>query len=293
MTYIHAVGIHNTVPQTLPDLKSELKALSGKVYRRIDHFIQLAIIGAHKTAAGRQLSGETALYMTSGQGNVAVFQRVREQRHIHKMLPKPVDFINLLSNSAGFYVASHLGLRGKNLFLNHHRFPVQMTLLAAWNDLNLGKQEAVLVGGIDEWIERQELAKKLLGVSEATQLGEGSNWMLLSSDREGAMARFELEPKSLERSALEARIGTLEAGSRIAFSSRFTAEEIADIMALNPECERYEYEATCGYYETLPLYAMNRFLTETEGMLLHVDVSDGRYMLMSVDNREYLPKGAK
>ena len=293
MTYIHAVGIHNTVPQTLPDLKSELKALSGKVYRRIDHFIQLAIIGAHKTAAERQLPKETALYMTSGQGNIAVFQRVREQRHIHKMLPKPVDFINLLSNSAGFYVASHLGLGGKNLFLNHHRFPVQMSLLAAWNDLNLGKQEAVLVGGIDEWIERQELAKKLLGVSEATQLGEGSNWMLLSSEREGSLGAFELEPKGLGRKALEARIGALEAGSRIAFSPRFKTEEIDEMMALNDGCSRYAYESTCGYYETLPLYAMNRFLTKEEGMLLHVDVSDGRYMVMSVDNRGFVQKGEK
>ena len=132
MIYIHALGIHNTIPDhQLPDLKSELKALSGKVYRRIDHFIQLAIIGAHKAVAGMNLPPQTAIYMTSGQGDIMVFDRIRRQRYFQKMLSKPVDFVNLSSNASGYYVANHLGLEGRNLFLTHHHFPVQMTLLLA------------------------------------------------------------------------------------------------------------------------------------------------------------------
>ena len=288
MIYVYASGTHNTVPTNeLPDLKSELKALSGKVYRRIDHFIQLALIGAHKAVAEYALPSKTAIYMTSGQGNIAVFQRVREQRHVHKLLPKPVDFINLLSNSAGFYVASHLGLEGKNLFLSHHRFPVQMSLLTALNDLRLKKQEAVLVGGVDEWIENQELAKKLLGVDEATELGEGSNWMLIGAEAEGAIAAFEMEPKLLDFPALRERLCKEAAGTRLAFSSRCGDTEAEACLALVEGSTRYDYESGCGYYETLPLYALNRFLEEERGRMLHIDVSDGRYMVMGVDNGAY------
>jgi hypothetical protein len=290
MTYIHAIGIHSSVPNNeLPDLKSELKAMSGKVYRRIDHFTQLAIIGAHKAAFDRELSPQTGIYMVSGQGNISVFDRVRDQRHIQNQLPRPVDFINLLSNTAGFYVASHLGLEGKNLFLAHHRFPIQMTLLAAQNDVKLGKQRAVLVGGVDEWIPKQELAKKLLGVGESTLLGEGSNWMMISAEAKGAVATFDMQPKALDKEALLQYVSALPSGTSLAFSAHFSDEDAAQFLEANRECSRYRYEDSCGYYETLPMYVLNRFLTEEKGRLVHVDCSEGRYMVMDVDNSRFTP----
>ncbi|MDX1296051.1 MAG: hypothetical protein R3302_07280 [Sulfurimonadaceae bacterium] len=290
MTYIHAIGIHSTVPDNaLPDLKSELKAMSGKVYRRIDHFTQLAIIGAHKAVYDHELSPETAIYMVSGQGNISVFDRVRDQRHIQNQLPRPVDFINLLSNTAGFYVASHLGLEGKNLFLAHHRFPVQMTMLAAQNDVKLGKQHAVLVGGVDEWIEKQELAKKLLGVEESTVLGEGSNWMMIGSDAKNAIGTFDMNPKALKKELLLEYVAALPQDTALAFSTRFSSDDSSELLQANTGCRRYAYESSCGYYETLPLYVLNRFLTEEKGRLVHIDCSDGRYMVMNVDNSGFTP----
>ncbi len=285
MIYIHAVGLHNTIPdQQLPDLKSELKILSGKVYRRLDHFVELAIIGAHKAVAESEISSETAIYMTSGQGDIMVFDRVRRQRYFDKMMSKPVDFVNLSSNTAGFYVASHLGLNGKNLFLQHHHFPVQMALLLALIDITSGKERAILVGGVDEWIAKPELAKKLLGVDEVTRLGEGSNWQLLKAAAEGALGTFAIEPKALNEAQLKQLLLSAEAGTRLAFSSRFSAVQVAEIMAVNNVCKRYLYESFCAYYETLPLYILNRFLTHERGRLIHLDVSQDRYMMMSVDN---------
>lgn len=284
MIYIHAVGIHNTIPDNqLPDLKNELKALSGKVYRRIDHFIQLAIIGAHKAVAGLDLVPQTAIYMTSGQGDIMVFDRVRRQRYFDKMLSKPTDFVNLSSNSAGFYVASHLGLNGKNLSLAHHHFPVQMTMLTAQNDLNLGKQPAVLVGGVDEWIPKPELARKLLGVGEAMVLGEGSNWMLLNTEIKNALGSFEMRPKTLDKAQLHQLLLAVEEGTFLAFSNRFSAAVAAEVMVVNKSCKRYLYEASCAYYETLPLYLLNRFLSQEQGRLIHVDIIKDRYMVMSVN----------
>jgi hypothetical protein len=285
MIYINAIGVHNTIPEPEPpDLTRELKAISGKVYRRSDHFIQLAILGAHKATKDLALAEQTAIYLSSGQGNISVFQRLCEQRYIRKFLPKPVDFINLLSNSAGFYVAGHLGLSGKNLFLSHQDFPVQMTMLAAQNDLSLGKQKAILVGGVDEWLEDQKLSRKLLGVAERTVLGEGSNWMLLSAEAKGALGTFEMGVKGLEINKLRELLASTEKGTYLALSARFSGEAAAAIMGLNKGCRRFDYEASCGYYETLPLYALNLFLSREKGRLLHIDVKNGRYMVMTVDN---------
>nr|MBF0221439.1 hypothetical protein [Desulfobulbaceae bacterium] len=285
MIHINAIGIHNTTPdKQQPDLLRELKSVSGKVYRRSDHFIQLAILGAHMAVNKLSLSDKTAIYLTSGQGNISVFQRLCEQRCLQKFLPKPVDFINLLSNSAGFYVACHLGLRGKNLFLSHLDFPVQMTLLAAQNDLNLGKQKAILVGGVDEWLADQELSRKLLGVDATKTLGEGSNWLLISAEAKGGLGTFDMASKGLDINKLHERVASAAAGTYLAFSTRFSDEEAAAIMAINGGCRRFDYEGSCGYYETLPLYALNSFLTTKEGRLIHLDVKNGRYMLMTVDN---------
>ena len=285
MIYIHAIGIHNTTPDNkIPDLKSELKALSGKVYRRTDHFIQLAIIGAHKAVGESEMGFQTALYMTSGQGDIMVFDRVRRQRYFEEMLSKPIDFVNLSSNTAAFYVADHLGLNGRNLFLAHHHFPVQMTMLLAQNDINSSKERSILVGGVDESIPKPELARKLLGVDAEITLGEGSNWLLLDGEANGAIASFAVEPKSLNKKELKRFLLSLETGTFLAFSSRFSDDEAGKILADNKGCKRYRYEASCAYYETLPLYVLGSFMSREYGRLIHVDLYQERYMVMSVEN---------
>jgi hypothetical protein len=275
MIYIHAAGIHNSIPSgELSDLKTELKTLSGKSYRRIDRFIQLALIGAHKAVAGYELESGTALYLISGQGDIPVFERVRRQRYFQKMMSKPVDFVNLAGNTAGFYVSSHLGIAGANLFLAHNRFPVQMALLLAQSDLELKKQSAILLGGVDEWLENQELAKKLLGVSESVRLGEGSNWLLLKGEPAGALASLQVDCGQFDLKQIKVEIGKLEPGTRLAFSWHMPASAVAEIMALRKDLRRFEYESNSAYYETLPLYVLNKFLAGGFGKLFHID-SDG------------------
>lgn len=285
MIYIHAAGIHNSSSAgDLPDLKTELKALSGKSYRRIDRFIQLALIGAHKAVAGRELDPETAIYLTSGQGDIPVFERVRRQRYFQKMMSKPVDFVNLAGNTAGFYVASHLGLTSANLFLTQKYFPVQMALLLAQSELELQKQPAILLGGVDARHENQELAKKLLGVGESTVLGEGSNWMLLKGDPERALATLSVDSRSLDLLQLKVEIEKLGQGSFLAFSRHFPTDIISEIMTFRKDLRRFDYELLTGYYETLPLFVLNKFITGASGKMLYIDRDDDRFMIIQVEN---------
>lgn len=162
-----------------------------------------------------------------------------------------------------------------------------MILLLAQNDINLGKQKTILVGGVDEWIPKPGLAKKLLGVDEATVLGEGSNWLLIGAEAEGAHGTFAIEPKTLDKAQLQLRLSSAEAGTWLSFSSRFSDEEAAEIMVAGEGCRRYLYEASCAYYETSPLYVLNRFLAHERGRLIHVDVCQDRYMVMGVDNLRF------
>lgn len=280
---IQAIGIHNTIPRhSQPELAQELKTLTGQIYRRTDHFIQLAILGAHKALQRQKTEESTALFITSGLGNVSVFSRIAQQRLGDNLLPRPVDFINLLSNSAGFYVASHLGLGGTNHFMSHHRFPVQMALLAALARLQFQSPCPVLVGGVDEYSPDEALLKQLLGVQENTVLGEGSNWMLLSPTDKGSIATLSVEPSSLDSAALHCLLSKSDKNTSLAFGRLSPETQCNEIMHRHPQCCRYRYEKSCGYYETLPLYVMNSFLADSKGTLIHIDEHEGAYMVMSV-----------
>lgn len=276
MIYVHAIGLHNSMPSgKVSDLKPELKALSGKNHRRIDRFIELAIIGAHKAVAGYELEPATALYLVSGQGDIPVFERVRRQRYFQKMMSKPVDFVNLASNTAGFYVASHLKIAGANLFLSHKHFPVQMALLLAQSELVLKTYPAILLGGVDECLENRELARKLLGVAAATELGEGSNWLLLNCEPDGALAALRVAGQQFDRAQVEAEIRKLEPGICLAFSRRLPARLGSQLKAVREDLHCFASDpARGGYYETRSLYDINHFLLARKRVsrkLLHID----------------------
>ena len=147
MIYIHNVGSLNIKEGEEFDVKKVLVETTSKPFRRTDRFIKMALLGAVRAIGNRSLNPQTAIYMASGQGNQAVFNRLRDQQQIYHQPPKPVDFINSLSNTAGFYVAQFLGLHGKNLNLAHHGFVSHLMLLLAQNDLKIGKQNRYNITG--------------------------------------------------------------------------------------------------------------------------------------------------
>jgi len=210
-----------------------------------------------------------------------ILPEVRDQQYIDHQPPRPVDFINSLSNTAGFYVGQHLGLNGKNLFLYHHGFPVQMALILAQNDLKLKKQRQILVGGVDELLEPVGYTKKFLGICSDLQLGEGSNWLTLRNEKEGALASIDIMPEEIGFKELFALVEGLDSKSRLAFGMRMPPEDVAVFME-HTVCARFDYESHCGYYETVPLYAINRFIEHEKGSLLFIDYFEKRYRVMTL-----------
>jgi len=275
MIYIHHTSGYNAVPsREINDIKMELKKVTGKVFRRTDRYIQLALLGAHNTLQNIEL--DSALLMSSGEGNLSVFNRLRDHRHMSQQPPRPIDFINLLSNTAGFYVAQYLNLNGKNLFLSHHGFPTQMALILAENDLRLEKQKQFLLGGVDELLEPVSYTKKFLGICNDTALGEGSNWLTVNMQKDGALASIETMVEELNHKEVLDFISRLDNKYRIAFGMRTNPEEIVAFME-STQCSRFDYESTCGYYETVPFYSMRLFIEQEQGQLVFIDCFEKRY----------------
>lgn len=162
-----------------PELRAEVNAVCGERFRRIDRFIQLCLLGAARCAAGTCLDGKTGLYIGSRFAAICNTIKVQEQMFIHGQIPKPANFINTLSNSAGYYVARNLNVQGKNIFVSRANASLEAVLELARLDLQNGTIEQALIGVVDEGAPVQAHHCQRMGIAEDTALGEGSHWFLL------------------------------------------------------------------------------------------------------------------
>ena len=282
MIYIQQVGIINFKEDQFVDIKSECKKVAPKFIRRTDSFIQLAILGVEQVQRGIEIPNNSALYLTSGQGNTGVFQRLCEQRFIEKSPPKPVDFINSLSNTAGFYISQFLNLNSKNSNFANHGFVVEMALLLAESDLHLGQEESVLLGGVDHCLQPKSFAVDALGLNKQCMLGEGSNWMLLNSCRENALASIAVLPETFNLAEVAEFIDRQPCSIQLAFALR-TPESAVNSLLLKGDNKRFIYEHSVGFYETVVLYALNSFVQSEAGKLIFIDYFEGSYRLLELN----------
>src|SRR5262245_23108268 len=105
------------VDDALPDLRTLAKEATGGHVRRVGRFIQLALIGACRCTGDAKPAPDTAVYIASRRGDLEVTIEVMEQVFRDGQQPKPLSFINTVSNAACYYVARHFGLHGRSCFI--------------------------------------------------------------------------------------------------------------------------------------------------------------------------------
>lgn len=285
MIYIHQVGSINYQETQSVDIKAECKLVAPKFIRRTDHFIQLAILGVQQIQQQTLIPANSALYLTSGQGNLGVFQRLCEHRFIENAPPKPVDFINSLSNTAGFYISQFLNLESKNSNLSHLSFVVEMALLLAKSDLLLNKEQWVLLGGVDQLLSSRSFSQTTLGVPDNMVLGQGSNWMLLSKRSDGARASIDLTNKEMNKDELNDYLSSLsndKGNTQLGFSP-LIASSIIKAILITTKHTQYQYQQDIAFYETMLLCVINRFILNETGRLIFIDYFSGKYRVIMVN----------
>lgn len=191
----------------LLSLEAELRVLCREPFRRIDRFIQLALLGSARCVASQTLQPDCGIYLGSGLGpignNIVTQQQLMRDREI----PKPFNFINTLGSSAGFYVARNLGLSGQNLFISRRGASLEAALNLAMADLQLGVVTQALVGVVEEVVLPIAVHRRRQELTGSQALVEGSHWLLLQTDRQTArqirLRRYE------EFSELEKLLGSV------------------------------------------------------------------------------------
>lgn len=185
----------------LPPLDADLGQVCRERFRRVDRFIELALLGSGRCTAGRTLDADCGLYLGSGLGPMTGVITTQQQLIRDRELPKPFNFINTLGNSAGYYVAKNLGLHGQNLFISRRGASLHALLCAAWTDLQAGIVRQALLGAVEEASLPLAEHRRRQGLAEGLPVAEGSHWLLLEKH---ATAGHKLEHELVTRHAVSA-----------------------------------------------------------------------------------------
>jgi hypothetical protein len=170
---------------SLPNLDPILRPLCREPFRRIDRFIQLALLGSAQCVAGQKLDPSCGLYASTGIGPIGNNILVQETLIRDHLIPKPFHFVNTLGSSTGYYIAKNLALQGQALFISRRKGAFEAALACATADLELGACRQALVGLVEECTLPLEQHRLRLGAPAGAPCIEGSWWALLEVSEGG------------------------------------------------------------------------------------------------------------
>jgi hypothetical protein len=262
------------------DLKPLVADAVGTSVRRIGRFIQLALIGAGRCAKQAQLASDTAVYLGSGRGDLEVTIEVMQTLLRDGHAPKPLSFINTVSNAACYYVAQNLKLMGRSSFVCNRYFAFESVLQLAALDLQSGVRSA-LVGTVDVVVPPLAGHRIRLGLASDVEVADAAHWIELRKESTPttlgqllAVEHFvdgEALSAWLEKQALDAR-WVLAAG-------QFMPTTEAMEWSMKLRIERFEYRNARPYYDSQSGAVIGEYLRSGESRtLLHLNRDpSGRY----------------
>jgi hypothetical protein len=288
------------VDSDVPDLKPLLKATLGTSVRRIDRFIQAALIGAARcvqSAASTNddavlLPPETAVYLASGRGDMEITVEVQRDLFINAHPPKPLNFINTVSNAASFYIAQTFKLRGRNQFIANTHWAFEVALQAALLDLQLGKVQSALVGSVDVIVPPNSSHRRRLGLDENTALTEASHWIWLDNNSLMAHDRGMVETLMSfpDRNALLEwlQLRVMPTTNLFISAGQFLAAHDFDLLCgSQTNLQKFDYRQQRGFYQSQSGAAITEFLNASQSgdTLLHINSDPlGRYTVFVASN---------
>lgn len=268
--------------EALPDVRGLAKETLGKQVRRVGRFILLGLVGAARCVGANAPPAHTAIYLSSRRGDLETNVEVMEDLFARGLAPKPLSFINTVSNASCYYVARHFGLHGRSLFVSGVCFSFEAALQAALMDFETGQVRSALVGGLDTLIEPLAIERKRLGLTPDAPLAEASHWLWLER---GNASAGDLVLKASEaftdRGALIAWLRAQADGKTVLAQGQYLQEsDLAAIAAETGLSRSFRYRDGRPYYDGQAAAALSTFAaSDLDGAALaHINADpDGRF----------------
>ena len=148
MPVIAASEIRGLAASSNKELKTALGQWLDNPPRRIDRLILQCLLAA--APLKQQVRSSCGLYLASAHPARATMGALLEAVCVQHKQPKPFEFVNSVSNAAGFHIAQQLGMQGPNLFIGAGPQAWSHLLALANLDLRDGLIEQALLLVCDE-----------------------------------------------------------------------------------------------------------------------------------------------
>jgi hypothetical protein len=283
--HIYSIGDYcERIDGEAPELKALVQQTLGCHVRRVGRFIQLALIGAGRCARD-SLPRDTAVFLASGRGDLEVTMDVLEQLFVHAQPPKPLSFINTVSNAACYYIAQQLELESRSGFVCNRYFAFESALQLAISDFERGVVSSALVGAVDMVVPPATRHRKQLGLIESAAIAEASHWLWLrmaADDNHMPLGKLISAEHHVDRDALVRCITKLDlpATAHISFGQFVQTEDAVLLRRALGLQHEFEYRTGRGYYDSQSGAAISAFIASAmaASFLVHVNADPtGRY----------------
>ncbi len=279
--------VSHTVTDAPPPLKELVKGATGSHVRRIGRFIQLALIGAGRCVQAHDLAKDTSVYLSSGRGDLEVTLEVLADMVERGLPPKPLSFINTVSNSSCFYVAKTFGLHGSSQFVTRRHAPLESALQLAMLDLTHNNTRTALVGTVDIVTLPLTDHRERLALAADTPIGEGSHWLLLAGDAHAgdALAHIDTVLTFPDSTALASwwrnNSGDLTQAA-LAAGQHLGESGIARIQSITGINTTLDYRSNLPWYDSQAGSAIEAFINQSDiTQLFYVDTDpQGRFSVI-------------
>lgn len=148
MQVIAASHISGCASTTDKQLKAVLQQSLLQSPRRIDRFILQSLLAA--AAIKQHVQADCGLYVASTYPARTTMASLLNTVCAEQRQPKPFEFVNSVSNAAGFHIAQQLKLNGPNLFISADAQVWQQLSMLAACDLKSGTIKQALLVFCDE-----------------------------------------------------------------------------------------------------------------------------------------------
>ncbi|MFT4046863.1 MAG: hypothetical protein QM661_09235 [Solimonas sp.] len=182
MLKIAAAGRHvAALGETPDDLRARLQA-RGISVRRVNRFIELALLGAVQCRDdhGAAIAADAALYMAADTPMLAGCVNALHATLAEQRPPTPFEFMNISGNMAGFYIAQQLTIGGPQLALARRGSGLEAALELL--HLQSHSHRRALLGCVDAGVWPLAEQRQRLGLDADAALFETSHWFYVDVD---------------------------------------------------------------------------------------------------------------
>jgi hypothetical protein len=284
--YIHSasafIGAENT---DVNFLKEELRRYTGENFRRVNRFILLTLLGARQCIHHHALDFDTAIYLTTEHGNLGETASVLDEIYSARSLPKPFGFINTMSNTAAFYLARNLGVRGRNIMVSSQHLSFERGLELLQVDFAIGATGHALIGGVDEaLLSRTALEEQ---TDRRLQMVNGSGWLYVKPVKDGACGAIsEIKSFSDGPSCIKwMRERGRSPADVVSFGALINVNEAAAMRDILHPAAEFDYLRDYGYSGSATACGVSLFVKLFQGKsLLHINRDQrGHFAVIEVE----------